>query len=366
MFQRNKNRGEETIIPEYKLFDAGIFVYTQKHFGKTSLLSGGIRGDARRLETSFLEEEGQIKFEAVNKSYSNFSASIGFSTSLNKDIIVKANLARGYRAPNMAELFSNGAHEGTNRFEYGNRNLKAENSLQGDAGLVYGSEHLGININAFYNRVSNFIFYQKLEAAGGGDSIVNAGGEDIPAFAFNQANATLQGADFTFDFHPHPMDWLHISTSFSAVTGKLGRDIDGTRNLPLMPAPRNRTEIRGQWPKSGENLRNFYVKLEADFVSQQNRFFNAYETETFTDAYTLTSLGLGTDLFFDGRTIASLHFAINNLGDVKYQDHLSRLKYTAMNNVTVRQGVFGMGRNFTLKLFVPLNFKFKPYNSKGI
>ncbi len=359
MFQRNKNKAEEVIIPEYKLFDAGLFVYTQKHFSKKTLVSGGVRGDWRSLETSFLELDGQTKFEAVKKDFSNFSASLGFSTNLARDWTFKANLARGYRAPNMAELFSNGAHEGTNRFEYGVAGLKAETSLQGDAGLVYNTEHLTINVNAFYNRVNNYIFYQKLEAAGGGDSLVNIDGEDIMAFRFNQQNAALQGADFTFDFHPHPMDWLHISTSFSVVRGKLENEIEGTRNLPLMPAPRNRTEIRAQWPKSGENLRNFYVKLDADFVSQQNNFFSAYDTETFTDAYTLTNLGLGTDLFFNNRTIASVHFAINNLGDVMYQDHLSRLKYAAMNNVTGRQGVFNMGRNFTLKLFVPLNFKLK-------
>lgn len=359
MFQTNRNKGTEVIIPEYNLFDGGLFVYTQKHFGKQTLLSGGIRGDIRKINTTALELDGKTKFNAVKKDFSNFSASIGFSTQLNKDIIVKANVARGYRAPNLAELFSNGAHEGTNRFEYGTPNLKAETSLQGDAGLVYNTEHLTININAFYNNLDHFIFYQKLEAIGGGDSLVNDNGEDIPAFRFTQANAALHGADFSFDFHPHPMDWLHISTQFSMVKGRLGKEIDGTRNLPMIPATRNRTEIRAQWPKSGENLRNFYVKLDADFVSQQNNFFSAYGTETFTDAYTLTNLGLGTDLFFDGRTIGSVHFAINNLGDVIYQDHLSRLKYTAVNNVTGRQGVFGMGRNFTLKLLVPLNFSFK-------
>lgn len=359
MFQRNLNKGEEVLIPQYRLFDAGLFLYTQKHLGKSTLLSGGVRGDLRRIDAEAFEEGGTPKFTETKKDFSNISGSIGFSTYLGKELIVKANIARGYRAPNMAELFSNGAHEGTNRYEYGDAQLKAETSLQGDAGLVYNTEHLTVNVNAFYNRLDNFIFYRKLEAAGGGDSLVNVDGEDIPAFKFTQANAALRGADFTFDVHPHPLDWLHISTSFSMVRGTLGESIEGTKNLPLIPAPRNRTEIRVQWPKGGENLRNFYVKLDADFVSQQNYFFSAYGTETFTDAYTLTNFGMGTDLFFDGKTIASVHFAINNLGDAIYQDHLSRLKYTAMNNATGRQGVFGMGRNFTFKLFVPLDFSFK-------
>lgn len=359
MFQRNLNKGEEVIIPQYRLFDAGLFLFTQKHIGRTTLLSGGVRGDLRKINAEGYDEGGSPKFVETKKDFSNISASIGFSTYLSKDLIVKANIARGYRAPNMAELFSNGAHEGTNRYEYGDAALKAETSLQGDAGVVYNSEHLTINVNAFYNRLDNFIFYRRLEAEAGGDSLVNVDGEDIAAFKFTQANAVLHGADFSFDVHPHPLDWLHISTSFSFVNGRLGEAIEGTKNLPFIPAPRNRTELRAQWAKGGENLRNFYVKLEADFVSQQNNFFSAYGTETFTDAYTLTNFGMGTDLFFDGKTIASVHFAINNLGDAIYQDHLSRLKYTAMNNATGRQGVFGMGRNFTFKLMVPLDFSFK-------
>jgi len=44
-----------------------------------------------------------------------------------------------------------------------------------------------------------------------------------------------------------------------------------------------------------------------------------------------------------------------NLGDVAYQSHLSRLKYTEENPVTGRMGVFNVGRNFSVKVNVPLN-----------
>jgi iron complex outermembrane receptor protein len=40
------------------------------------------------------------------------------------DLIVRLNLASGFRAPNLAELTSNGVHEGTNRYEIGNSDLK--------------------------------------------------------------------------------------------------------------------------------------------------------------------------------------------------------------------------------------------------
>jgi iron complex outermembrane receptor protein len=45
-----------------------------------------------------------------------------------------------------------------------------------------------------------------------------------------------------------------------------------------------------------------------------------------------------------------------NITDIAYQNHLSRLKYTAENVVTGRTGVFNMGRNFSIKLNIPLSF----------
>jgi iron complex outermembrane receptor protein len=55
----------------------------------------------------------------------------------------------------------------------------------------------------------------------------------------------------------------------------------------------------------------------------------------------------------------SIYLALNNVTDVAYQNHLSRLKYAAVNNVTGRQGVFNMGRNFNLRVNVPLDFRAK-------
>lgn len=45
---------------------------------------------------------------------------------------------------------------------------------------------------------------------------------------------------------------------------------------------------------------------------------------------------------------------VDNLTDVCYQDHLSRLKYADLNVASGRRGVFNMGRNFVLKLAVPI------------
>jgi iron complex outermembrane receptor protein len=53
--------------------------------------------------------------------------------------------------------------------------------------------------------------------------------------------------------------------------------------------------------------------------------------------------------------LASIFIGANNITDVAYQNHLSRLKYTAENMLTGRTGVFNMGRDFSFKLNIPID-----------
>ena len=138
-------------------------------------------------------------------------------------MLFRSNIARGYRAPNLAELGSNGAHEGTNRYEYGNANLATEKSLQFDAGIEWSNEHISFNGNAFYNNVSNYIFYEKLISLKGKDSIILKDNKEFYAFAYHQQDAKLIGAVFNLDIHPHPLDGLHIENTVSLVNGTFNK-----------------------------------------------------------------------------------------------------------------------------------------------
>jgi iron complex outermembrane recepter protein len=356
MRQSNQNKGEEVLIPEYNLFDVGGYVYTQRFFKKATL-SGGIRFDNRSIDSKFFEEGGDTKFNAFKKDFSNVSGSIGISYEPADYLTLKANIARGFRSPTLAELASNGAHEGTNRYEYGNNDLSSETSLQMDAGIDISYEHFNISLTGFYNRINDFIFYRKLQSQAGGDSLVDVEGELIPAFQFDQHNAKLSGIEASFDLHPHPLDWLHFENTLSFVRGRFDDRIDGSDNLPLIPAPRWISELRANFNKAGKSLANLYVSFQADNVFEQDNPFTGFDTETATKGYTLLNAGLGGDILANKKTIFSLYVALTNISNKSYQNHLSRLKYTDENQVTGRQGVFNPGRNFSVKLNVPLNFK---------
>ena len=355
MQQTNKNKGEEVLIPEYSLFDIGGFVFTQKNFSDLTL-TGGVRFDNRFLDSKFLQDGTDIKFNPFKKNFSNISASAGISRKISKLVTLKFNIARGFRAPTIAELASNGTHEGTNRYEYGDQNLKSETSLQLDGGFELNSEHLSLTATFFKTVINNFIFYRKLQTPSGLDSTVKVDNEFIPAFQFNQQKANLAGLEINFDIHPHPLDWLHFENTFSYVRGKFNQPIDGSDNLPLIPAARLISELHGVFFENGKLFRNVSLKLEMDNTFTQKKFFAGYDTETATPGYTLWNSGISFDLVSKQKTLFNLYFNIINMGDVAYQSHLSRLKYAAENVITGRRGVFNAGRNFSIKLNVPLSF----------
>jgi iron complex outermembrane receptor protein len=364
MRQTNTNRGEEALVPDYTSFDIGAFYYTQKRTDKTSW-SGGLRYDQKYMNyidpAQFVCPPDMACIALYNpvesnKQFNNISGAIGIEHDISAQLTLKLNISRGLRAPSMAELASYGAHEGTNRFEYGNEALISEKSLQFDAAIEWNNEHMSIAGNVFYNTVKDYIFYQKLTAKSGGDSIIVENGDDLYAFAFRQKDAHLYGAELNVDFHPHPLDWLHVENSLSLIRGQFKEALDGSTNLPGIPSARLLSEIRIEMFKKSKAIRNSFINMQLDNVFAQNNPFVGYNTETVTSAYTLLNIGFSTQVQHKNKTLFSVSLVGQNLADVAYQNHLNRLKYGPTNEATGRLGVFNMGRNFSLKINVPLQF----------
>ncbi len=355
MHQKNSNLAVEALIPEYSLVETGWFAYMRRSVGK-SALSGGLRFDSRRISVDEFEGGSGILNSSFSRQFSSVSASAGLSTPVMKNLIFKANISRAFRAPAISELSSDGAHEGTARYEYGSRNLRNETSWQSDIGFEYASPHLALTVSGFYNYFENYIFYQKLSSSSGMDSLIIDGDEELTAFTFNQRKAFLAGFEISADLHPHPLDWLHIESNFALVKGQFFEPLDGSSNIPMMPAPKLATEVRAE-AKKFRGLENLYLKFEADHNFKQNKAFTGFGTETNTNAYTLFNLGLGSEILKGNNRVLSFHFAIRNLFNTVYQNHLSRLKYAPVNLNNGFPGVWAMGRNVTLSVQIPFSGK---------
>lgn len=366
LHQQNRNLGVEFLIPAYRTNEGGVFGVARKTFGRLDL-SGGLRYDVRRIQAYALYLDGPEgtplpagtpgaypKFGGFTSTFQNVSGSVGGAFSATDKLVLKANLSRGFRAPNIAELGSNGRHEGTIRYEIGEPGLKAETSLQADLGASYVTDHVSLSVNAFRNQISNYIFPQKLESRLGGDSIR----DENPVFRYGQGAARLYGGEASVDLHPHPLDWLHLETAFSMVRAVQKNQPQESKYLPFIPADRLQTELRVQSRGEKGHLGHLYAYVQVEHTFAQNRFFAAFNTETATPGYTLTHAGLGGDLTNGhGRTWAQLFLTGNNIFDVAYQSHLSRLKYADYNAANGRTGVFNIGRNVSVKLVVPLRLK---------
>lgn len=367
--QFNTNKGEDFLIPEYSLFDAGIFGVTRKSFEKLHL-TGGLRYNTRSLtakelllnaegeSTTVQDSAAEIKFSSFNNTFSAVAGSVGVSYLFKKEIVGKVNISNGFRAPNIAELGSNGAHHGTFRYEIGNKDLKPETSLQIDAGFLLNTKHISFQLGTFQNTIRNYIYIQKLNSISGGDSLIIDHNDSLPAFKFVQGDANLLGGEVTLDIHPHPFDWLHFENSFSYVQGIQNNQPDSTKYLPFMPAPRIQSELRVQFKQVGKILRNFYANGELDYFFEQNKIYSAYGTETKTPSYSLLYAGMGTEMVNkNGNTLFSIYFSATNILNIAYQSHLSRLKYAPENPATGRKGIFNMGRNINFKIVIPFTWK---------
>lgn len=352
MQQSNTNKGVEALIPDYQFFDAGAFVFTQKTFNKNLTLAGGLRFDNRNVDAKEMLEDTDVKFAKFNKNYSGISGSLGLSYQLDKQSTLKLNLSRGFRAPNIAELSSNGIHEGTFRYEIGDINLKSEISHQIDAAYFLNSDHISFEFTPFVNFISNYIYTEKMQDANGNDVIIDPN-DPVPAFKFTQGNAQLFGGEIFLDFHPHPFDWLHVENSFSYVRATQNNRPENEKFLPFIPAPKYRGEIKTNFEKVNNTFSDFYAKFSVDHYFKQNNIYSAFDTETATPGYTLLSVGIGADIkAFGKKDFFNVFISGENLTDVAYQNHLSRLKYAPENPATGRIGVYNMGRNFSVKLMM--------------
>lgn len=325
MHQTNANSGEEYLIPDAVTNDFGVFG-TANYEWNSNVLQAGLRFDNRRISTEAHGISGdEGSFEAIDNSYDSFNASLGYKTNLADNMTLRLNVASGFRAPNLAELTSNGVHEGTNRYEVGNSDLETEQNVQADLNLECKTDHFEFFVNGFYNHINNYIY----------TSATGAMIENNAVFDYIQNNAKLYGGEIGLHFHPHPLDWLHFETSFETVTGeKQNGDY-----LPLIPANKWNNTIRTEF-----QIRNWmedaFATLNVSSTFNQKKV-SGFETES--SGYNLVNLGFGGTVKL-GKTVFDVNINGNNLFDKRYVAHLSRLKTDGIPNIG-RNIVFGVNFN---------------------
>jgi len=375
VFQINQNQISTSFtIPDYTLFDGGIFTYFKWKNEKISIC-GGLRSDIRTINfddfylvtdtlTGFdsqvqgIDTSGAtLQFPSYSKLFHGISASVGLSYFISKNWTLKMNIGRGFRAPNITEIASNGLDPGARLIYLGNRNFKPEFSLQQDLALLFNFRNISGEISLFNNHIQQFI-YLALVADSNGNPIVDSQGNRT--YQYQQSNAQLFGLETSISYHPEKLKNLDFTASFSFVNGfnreekYRNKKIEG-EYLSLIPPARLTSAISYQFNIKPTFINSIKPTVEFEYNAQQNKYLAINNTETETPAYGLLNFQLALDWDYLKSKTGIFIFQVNNIFDIAYQSHLSRLKYfeNYQASSSGKTGIFSMGRNICLKIILP-------------
>ena len=301
--QENKNFGHEELIPDAEMNDFGLYGLGQITMENGAALIG-IRYDSRSINS-----------EMGSADFSNFNGSVGIKRNFDNSTL-RINLGSGYRAPNLIELFADGVHHGTFRYEKGNSSLVAETSFQTDITLEINNDDSSLSFDLFYNDINDYIYVSPSSLTMDSYKVYN----------YMQQNATLWGGEIHYSKQTG-IDWLTSHTSLEYINGETA---DG-HALPFI-APLTFNQVLTANISSNYSFEiDFLAKAKQSRVSQ-------FEEET--DGYSLLNLsGNWMTSFLDNDL--NIFWSVDNVFDKEYFDHLSRLK-TA--------GIHEMGRNISIGL----------------
>lgn len=328
----NYDTAEEILIPDAMKDDRSV--YSLLNYNKNSwVLQGGLRYDYRKVTADARREKfldygfvlpGAPEDRRLERNFGGMTASGGATFRPTDRWRFRLNVASGFRAPDLAELFSNGPHPGTSRFELGNASFDREQNVQADLGVRYRTPDFTLMAEAFYNRVDNYIFFSPTDQRMG----------DLDIWTFEQDDAHLYGGEVLLEIHPSNVKWFNYLTSYSTVIGQ--RRSDDTY-LPYIPAFRWNQEVTLKPTWQSEKLVRPYLKVLGSWVMDQHR---VAPLEAQTPGYFLLGMNVGGEVKVANQLV-DVFFSGSNLLNKTYMDHLSLYRPFGINQ---------MGRNIALHI----------------
>ncbi len=329
-FINNTNYGGRILIPDANMLEACLGGYA-KYATKKIILEAGLGISAKQIktkETRTLNSGGkEIQPFTRNNLTANLMAGIAYNPIAN--LTVKANVASGYRAPNLAELSSNGIHEGVYRFEVGDPAIRTERNMNLDLSVLFSKKVLSLSGSLYYNRFFDYIY-------------LSASGQryfGFPVFRYHQQGARLYGTEWAASFTPGGSSGLTFHETFSLTKGFL----DDGSYLPFVPAAQLRSSVK--WQRAlHKKIKLFSAAPEVQYVFSQK---NPAPFESASNDYLLINCYLSMHLL-SAKGDWILGLAGKNIGNKRYADHLSRLKYYGLNNEGINI-VFSMRKQLQWK-----------------
>ena len=326
------------LVPDHVAGGGGVYAI-ERLIGTTLDVEAGVRYDylARtasidRIDYLRLVRSGQLAMDACSggvgdpvdcrSRFHTVSASVGVRRALSSAAAVKLDLSTASRPPNPDEQYLNGTAPTFPVLGLGKPDLGAETTYAATATFDYQSDRLAAQASAYVNRIDDYIEFEPAIGDDGQpifDVLIRG---TFPRFVTRPVDALFWGADGGVTARPWP--WLEAAITAQAVRAK---DRGDGSYLAFIPPDRLRAAVTGRAPCVGP-LHDVEATVDVTAVARQDR------TDLLTDlaappaAYALVGAEVAATVTAAAHPLR-LALSATNLGDTRYRDYTSLLRYFA-------------------------------------
>jgi len=327
--------GEEAFMNPANNRELTLGYFMSKDFESYNIDFGARLDDVVRTGSVSHEDGNADKYEIDNRT-SSYAFNIG--KDLNSNLNVNLGFASVERLPSVIELFMNGPHLATGRFEVGNPNLNSETSNNIDITFNYENGDYYAFASFFINDVDNYITLMDEGDEDHGDEDhgdEDHGDEDHGHGNLIHANYIQENADF----YGYEIEFGRtVELGSGELTLSFGRDVTNAQfsdghNVPRINPARNIYSL-----SYAQNDLTF--KLNLKDVEKQSSFG---EGETATDGYQMLNSRLTKTYEISGKGVLKISLFGNNLLDEAARNHSSFVK----DEVPLPGKNYGMKFNLT-------------------
>jgi iron complex outermembrane receptor protein len=318
-FEDNTNYGARKIIPDANMQESNLSLYYEVQIHQHFIMEYGISLGEKWIKTYFTPSvNGPDKeIQPFDKFEPYWNAFTGISLFPNDHFNLKFNIATGVRIPNLAELSSDGLHEGIFTYEIGNPDLKNEENLAFNFLADYHFGKWEINVTPFYNLFSNYVYLAPTEEEWFG----------FPIYRYRQQDAHQYGTEAFLGFNA--LQNVNVKVTYC---GMISKTEDGNYT-PYLPAQKIVPNITYTRLYPGKKVLTLFVEGEENLKQD-----NIYPNEIATPSYFL--LNAGGSVTFPGKTNYDLGITGHNLLNKAYFDHLSRFKNYGLYNIGFNLAIY--------------------------
>jgi len=303
-YDRTKSPMKTAYIPSSVSYDRSI-----AYFARTK---------NKPYEIDFAGRYESNSRDSSNQRYGDTSISYGASIAhnLTESLFYNIGYAHISRTPSISELFANGTHGPTQRYERGNNNLSREVSRNIELVFQYSLDEIDLDLNLYRNDMNNFIYLADQSTSTSGKTDAN----------WSQQNGVIQGYE------------LSVSRNYSIGNGdllvKFSRDdisgvFDNNTYIPRITPAKNVLSLKY------ENQKNDTYHLDFIYTESQG---DMSSIETKTNSYVDLDIGYSKKIIFDSHKDLIINIYGNNILNNTVRNHSSFVK----NEVPMPGANFGI------------------------